>query len=383
MPLGDKVIPNVIGVDLGCGMAMIKFNKTNLDLKDLDAKIRNIIPMGMKVHNKNIVNFEKDFPWNSATKMVSKFTDKFNEKFGMHCHKPEYNYNWFKEKCKQINCNQSRVEASVGTLGGGNHFIELGESDSNMAITIHSGSRNFGKCVCDYWQNNATKIKEYNQNILFNEQLYYIKRENAPKDLEEKIKELKSKLNMDIKVNKELDYLEGSAAFGYLVDMIFAQQYADFNRASMIVQIKIILENLGLVNDDNYKSVIETIHNYIDFEDMIIRKGAIASYEGKEMIIPFNMRDGLIIAEGKSNKEWNYSAAHGAGRILARGKAKRELSLDEFKDQMKNIYSTSVCQSTLDEAPNAYKDSQIIEKALEPTMKVLKRYKPILNIKAL
>jgi RNA-splicing ligase RtcB len=193
-------------------------------------------------------------------------------------------------------------------------------------------------------------------------------------EIKAQIKKARADLGLDAVVSDELQYLDGANAKGYLYDMIFAQKYAEVNRAYIA---STILKILGFNEMDR----IETVHNFIDFRDFIIRKGSVRSYVGERFILPFNMRDGILICEGKSNPEWNYSAPHGAGRVMSRAQAKKNIKLENFAKQMDGIFSTSVCNSTLDEAPDAYKDAKVIEAAIEPTAKILARIKPIMNMK--
>lgn len=254
-----------------------------------------------------------------------------------------------------------------------NHFIEIGKSDltNDYWVTIHSGSRNFGLKVEAYWTKVA-KSKVFIPTKEYNDALTDIMLNTIPKsDIPFKARELKEKFALGI----EKEYLSGDNLMGYFFDMIFAQQYAIWNRKTMLDLIKKVI---GL---KNYDEEIHAVHNYVDFKDFIIRKGAIASYEGQKMIIPFNMRDGILLCEGKSNPDWNFSAPHGAGRIMSRGQAKASVALEDFQKVMKGVYSTSVCRSTLDESPFAYKSADTIEKAIEPTVTILERIKPVLNIK--
>lgn len=312
----DKVIPQTIGVDIGCGMMSVNIgNQFNLEtyLKDIDHEIRRAIPMGFNIH-KNA----KDASANS-TKDKQQFIKRTLA------------------VAKKIGYPEEKILLSIGSLGGGNHFVEIGmDLHKCYWITIHSGSRGFGLSVCNYWQKIANDNKGYLGTI-----------------------------NMD-------DYLQ---------DMYVAQKYASINRNTMMYNILRGLRRLISPSMDILET-IEAVHNYIDPTDNILRKGACRSYVGEKIIIPFNMRDGILICEGKSNSDWNYSAPHGAGRVLSRSKAKKQLSLYDFKKQMEGIFSTSVTASTLDEAPDAYKDARIIEKLIEPTAKVINRIKPVLNMKA-
>jgi len=256
-----------------------------------------------------------------------------------------------------------------------NHFIEVGlDLHGDNWITIHTGSRNFGKCICEYWQGvasaNASKVGDSKKKAIDDAKTKY-----SGKELGDMIKQINSKNEKAGIKMTGLEFLEGDDVAGYLFDMLFAQTYAEFNRS---VIIKSILKVLNLNEIDK----IETVHNFIDFKDMIIRKGAVRSYAGERFLVPFNMRDGLLICEGMSNPDWNYSAPHGAGRLMSRTEAKKKISLETFKDQMKDVYSTSVGVGTLDEAPDAYKDSKVIEEAIHPTAKIINRVVPFINLKA-
>ena len=342
----------------------------------INSNIRRAIPFGQNVHKNSIIDFEKEFPWNEANKKASKYFD------GIYA---PYDIKWFENKCKQIKVDIKYACNSIGTLGGGNHFIEIGvDLENNIWFTIHSGSRNFGLKIADYWTKVAqskdtsvldlqmkTEVDKIRTNAVTLEQ-----RKNIDKD----IKQARLKIfGREDKISDELAYLEGGDANGYLYDMIFAQAYAQFNRKQMQ---KLIIEK-AFPSIFTITEEIESVHNYIDFDDMMIRKGAISAHKDEVMIIPFNMRDGILICKGKGNKEWNQSAPHGAGRVLARGAAKRTLSLETFQKQMEGIYSTSVVGATLDEAPDAYKPASVIEVAIEPTAEIINRIKPLINLKAL
>ena len=345
MPMTDKVVPNTIGVDIGCGMVSVNIGKPNkLKLEKIDSAIKSRIPSGFSIHKRPKVDINLAFDWKALNVKFGKVRRKIEKITGKTGYKPEtYSVSWLKKKSRQIGIDYEKTVNSIGTLGGGNHFIEIGKSvkTDDVWVTVHSGSRHFGLCVANYHQKIAKS---------------YIAKKG-------------------ISVQKGLEYLEGDLLLDYIFDMLFAQAYAHLNRMTML---EIILDILNTEPVDT----VESVHNYIDMDDLIIRKGAIRSYEGERMIIPFNMRDGLLICVGKSNPEWNFSAPHGAGRVMGRREAKRRLSLEVFKKQMKGIVSSSVCKSTLDEAPDAYKDPLLIEKAIEPTAFVLDRIKPLLNIKA-
>jgi len=386
MEMTDKIIPNTIGVDIGCGMLSVSLpTGIHLYLKRVDEMIREAIPFGFEVHDtKPLMNMERYFPWKMLSEQNRQFCMAFNRKFNKSMTPIEYTYDWFLHKCNAINMNAIRANNSLGTLGGGNHFIEMGESKNNKNIwlTVHTGSRQLGERICRYWQTMPVAADRKKAEMIFKvsldkaKSLYTTKQDR--KKIPAVIKGLKQELGLDRpSKSRELDYIEDAHLEGYLTDMIFAQTYAKVNRQLIINKI---IELLDISSQP--PPPIDTIHNYIGFNDFIIRKGAISSYEKQVMIIPFNMRDGILICEGKSNPEWNYSAPHGAGRVLSRAKAKEKLDLAEFEKQMNGIYSTSVGKSTLDEAPDAYKDPEIVEKAIEPTAIVLDRIKPIINLKA-
>lgn len=344
MKVSDKVIPNVVSVDIGCGMLSFNIGNIVIDHEDFDKKVREKIPFGMNINNKSIS-----------------------------CIIAELN-----PLCEKIGMNYDYAVKSIGTLGGGNHFIEIGKSSNNgdIWITIHTGSRNLGKKVCEYWQDIAVK-KSLNDGESLADGVIRIKKEFPTSEWNKEISNLRNKFNMKNIRSKGLEYLEGMDVEAYLEDMYVAQNYAKWNRREMAASICMILGNPQI------KKVIETIHNFIDPIDRIIRKGSVQSYVGKKFILPFNMRDGILICEGKSNPDWNYSSPHGAGRVHSRSKAKEILSLSKFEDDMKNIFSTSVCEGTIDEAPDAYKDSKVIEQAIEPTAKILDRIIPIHNMKSI
>lgn len=378
MEMTDKLIPNVVGVDVGCGIKSMNIGTDlKLSLEEFDRKIRETVPFGQEVHDKPVIDMKKDFPWRRANVLAEKFAMAYWDKFNIRLDLPNYDIDWFLEKCKSIGGSLGRYISSIGTLGGGNHFIESGLSKGNYWITIHTGSRNFGKKICDYWQHKAIKILRDDKKDVLQERIKHFKEKykETPRMIKEKIKEARAELGLNYGIDmKGCEWLEGEDAAGYLFDMIFSQMYAKVNREYMA---RIIEKIIGSERNDE----IETVHNFIDFHDFIIRKGAIRSYEKERMVIPFNMRDGILICTGKSSKQWNFSAPHGAGRIMSRSQANKKLDVEEFKGQMEGIYSTSVGRTTLDEAPGAYKDSNIIEKAIEPTAIIIDRIKPIHNMK--
>jgi tRNA-splicing ligase RtcB (3'-phosphate/5'-hydroxy nucleic acid ligase) len=381
MKMTDKVIPNVVGVDIGCGVFSMnigqKIDVSNTALELLDHRIRINIPFGNAVQEKAVVHMKNDFPWHNANVTAEKFSLAYANMFGIKPETPHYDINWFEKKVNSIGADMRRVINSIASLGGGNHFVELGQSVStgDYWITIHSGSRNFGLKVCEFWQHKAVKSCRVDKKKIMDDEIARIRQEFTGEDVGKEIYKMKKNMSMDYTIDiTGLEWLEVENAQGYLFDMIFAQKYAEFNRLKMA---NIIEKILGVERSET----VETIHNFIDFHDFIIRKGAVRSYIGEKFVLPFNMRDGLLICEGLSNPEWLNSAPHGCGRLLSRSAAKRNLSMDKFESDMSGIFSTSVNKSTLDECPDAYKDAKVIEEAIKPTAVILDRIKPIMNLK--
>ena len=340
----DKVVPNLIGVDIGCGMYVVNLGKVELNLPELDMYIRQNIPHGFKNNNKIKARIPE-----GLKKDIIDIADKMDKDFGTFL-------------------------KAVGSLGGGNHFIEVNvDSDGNKYLVIHSGSRNFGKCIADYHQHIAIKYcqekSRWNQDETIIEKL---KSEDRYSEIESYLEEMKK--NNIYRVPKQLSFLEGELRENYLYDLEVAKQYAELSRESMAERI---VKFLGVEPVGSF----HTVHNYIDSKGMI-RKGAIDADEGLIVLIPLNMRDGSILARGKGNVEWNCSAPHGAGRLMSRSKAKAILNIDEFKDSMSEVYTTSVGQATLDEAPMAYKPAEEILEYIQDTVDIIDIIKPLYNFKA-
>lgn len=378
MALGERVVPNTIGVDIGCGLHAVNVGpELPVSGKELDEAIRARVPMGSSVRSNTDYDMKQDFPWHEATETVERFEASYGQDLD-----PDFKYEfdgydmeYFTDLCRRAGVSEKRAIDSIGTLGGGNHFIEFGRSDASddIWVVVHSGSRGLGYNTATYWQERATEYMD-ERGIDVESEIERIREEYEGEEIGRRIDELNEQLT-DRNRNETLDYLEGEEAHGYFIDMIFAQQYASENRREMARQIRSVL---GVESRD----AIESVHNFIDFDDLVIRKGATRAYEGERIIIPFNMRDGTLICEGKSNPEWNHSAPHGAGRVMSRRQAFRELDLDDFKTQMSEVFSTSVNSDTLDEAPLAYKDAALIEQAIEPTAQIVDRLDVIHNIKA-
>lgn len=345
--LGDKVIPNIVGVDIGCGMLCVELGNIDLDLEKLDEVINKYIPSGFNVH--------KGLPI---------------ETFYLG------HLKCFKE-LKEID----RLNNSLGTLGGGNHFIEIDIDEcNNKYLVIHTGSRNLGKQVAEIYQNKAIEYCSYKEEMKEEKEkiIKEYKEQHREKEIQNKLIEISKKYEGKTKLPKHLCYLEGQLRDDYLHDMMICQEFAHLNREKIA---SLIIINYGLVTN-SLTPAFETIHNYISFDDNIVRKGAISAKKGEKVLIPINMKDGCIIGVGKGNNDWNKSAPHGAGRIMSRMKAKMELSLKDFEESMKYVYTTSVCHETLDESPMVYKPMQEIIDNIKDTIDIIKVIKPIYNFKA-
>lgn len=341
MTIHDKIVPNLVGVDIGCGMLTVCLGKIDIDFEKLD-DICHIIPSGQNTWEGRQAHFD-------LTAL----------------------------KCYRQLKNSKRIERSLGTLGGGNHFIEIDTSPNGTKyLVIHSGSRNLGKQVAEYYQKLAIELNQGKEE-------YLVKREEIIKTYKEQGKrsEIQSALKAlkwtpkDNTIPNELCYLYGSFAKDYLFDADICQKFAKRNREIIAEKI---CDYMGYTPVDSFS----TIHNYIDIENRILRKGAVSAKKGERILIPINMRDGAFICIGKGNKAWNCSAPHGAGRLMSRSVAKEQLSIDEYKNEMKGIYSSSVCRATLDESPMAYKTADEIIKNIETTATVASILKPIFNFKA-
>ena len=343
--LGEKVIPNIVGVDIGCGMLCINLGKVDIDYEKLDKFIYNNIPSGMNV------NEEKQCDFDLST---------------LKCFKYLKNLKW--------------VENSIGSLGGGNHFIEIDESDDlEKYLVIHSGSRNLGAQVAEYYQDLANQICNHDllsQHNKISELISFYKENNRENEIQSALVKLKKEFQISKnKIPYDLAYLENEHRELYLHDMKICQEFAKINR---YIIAKRICSYMGW-NLDNY---FESVHNYISFDDNIVRKGAISAKKGEKVIIPINMRDGCIIGIGRGNDDWNNSAPHGAGRVISRMEAMKTVDINEYRESMKNIYTTSVNESTKDEAPSVYKPIKEILGNIVPTVDVLKIIKPVYNYKA-
>ncbi len=336
MTLADKVIPNLVGVDIGCGMLAIKLQETSIDLPVLDSVIRKYVPSGFSIHNEAEAS--------SDAYMIKAPVDI------------------------------DRAMKSLGTLGGGNHFIEVDkDKNDNLWLVIHTGSRHLGIEVCNFYQKAGYKeIKEYDTKAKIDKTIAELKAKGLDREIENTVKILKMQAPS---VPEALAYVKDQLFEDYIHDMKVTQEHARINRETVA---KIILEKARLHETERF----DTIHNYIDTEHMILRKGSISAMEGEKILIPMNMRDGSLICIGKGNPDWNFSAPHGAGRIMSRSKAKDSISMDAYKSSMEGIYSTSVGRGTIDEAPQAYKPMNEIIDNIKDTVEIVDIIKPIYNFKA-
>lgn len=340
MTVKDKVVPNMVGVDIGCGMELAALKERELDYEQLDKLIYAAIPSGM--------NYRQD---------CHAFNDRIN----------------LKELVCYNHINAELARHSLGTLGGGNHFIEVdADEEGNKYLVVHSGSRHLGLEVAKYYQGEAYRRLCGNSGGQIKELIASLKAAGRQTEIEAAIKTAKANT---VDIAPDMAYAEGQLFEDYIHDMKIIQQYAVINRQAMVDEI---VRGMGLTVADGFT----TIHNYIDTDSMILRKGAVSAREGERLLIPINMRDGSLICEGKGNADWNYSAPHGAGRLMSRNKAFASLTVEEFERQMEGIYITSVCKNTLDESPMAYKRIEDIVGNISPTVRIVKRILPVYNFKA-
>lgn len=341
MTILDKAVPNIVGVDIGCGMYTVNLGKEPIDMEKLD-EAAHYVPSGKNV-------------WEGR-----------QERFDL----------------TQLRCYRSlkdtkRLERSLGTLGGGNHFIEVDQAeDGTNYLIIHSGSRNLGKQVAELYQQLAIDLSKGKETYFAQREaiIQEYKAAGRRKEIQAALKAISWNMR-ETTIPEDLCFLYGTYFKDYLADVEICQQFARRNREKIA---EVLLARTGLTGTDAF----HTIHNYIDTDEMILRKGAIAAHKGEKVLIPINMRDGSVLAVGKGNPEWNYSAPHGAGRIMSRKKAKETLNLDEYRKEMRGVYTTSVNEATLDEAPMAYKSLEDIIDVIQDTVEVIDVMKPIYNFKA-
>ena len=341
MTIVDKAVPNIVGVDIGCGMYTVNLGKVDIDFTALD-EAAHFVPSGMHIWEGRQERFDLQ---------------------ELYCYRSLKNTKW--------------LERSLGTLGGGNHFIEVDQAaDGTKYLVIHTGSRNLGKQVAEIYQQLAIDLNK-------GKETYFQQRDEIIRTYKEQGRksEIQAALNAiawkmrQATMPEDLCFLYGKYFEDYLHDVEICQRFAKRNREKIA---EVLLERTGMTGGEAF----HTIHNYIDTDEMILRKGAIAAHKGEKVLIPINMKDGSVLAVGKGNPEWNFSAPHGAGRLMSRAKAKQTLSMDEYKTMMEGVYTTSVNEATLDEAPMAYKSLDDIIDVIKESVDVIDVMKPIYNFKA-
>lgn len=339
MTIKDKVCPNLVGVDIGCGMETIRIKESEIDCAKLDKVIRARIPSAFNIHENE-----------------HKFADRI-DLAELYC-------------ADQV--DTARAYKSIGTLGGGNHFIEADkDDDGNIYIVIHSGSRHLGLEIANYYQEQAYRSLTSKKNKI-KDIIQQLKESGREREIENAVKKVKAEVPA---ISRQLAYVEGVLFDQYIHDMMIAQKFAELNRQAMV---DTIVNGMGFRVEEQFT----TIHNYIDTDNMILRKGAVSAQAGERLLIPINMRDGSLICTGKGNEDWNFSAPHGAGRLMNRSNAKEVFTVQEFEKQMEGIYTTSVCIGTLDECPMVYKGMNDIVNNIGPTATIDSIIKPIYNFKA-
>jgi len=340
MTITNKIVPGMVGVDIGCGMETVKITQKGINYATLDELIRKEIPSGSDVR---------------------KTHHQFNAEINL-------------EKLKIANkVKLERAKKSIGTLGGGNHFIEVGRSEKgDLYLVVHSGSRHLGNEVAKYYQDEAFRSLAGYSKVQIDEVINALKAEGRDKEITKTVAEIKKAVP---NIPKDLTYVTDKLFNDYIHDMRLTQYFATLNRKAMT---EVILTGMGLEEVERFT----TIHNYIDTDTMILRKGAVSAKVGEKLLIPINMRDGSLICIGKGNDDWNQSAPHGAGRLMSRSTAFKRLSMEEFKSEMDGIFTTSVNRKTLDEAPMAYKTMDEIVSHIGPTANITERIQPEYNFKA-
>ena len=341
MTIRDKIVPGMVGVDIGCGMETVALAEREIDFDRLDALIREEIPCGREIRDTpHDLNGEIDLTQ-------------------LRC-------------ARQVNLN--RAMRSIGSLGGGNHFIEIDRAeDGRLYLVVHSGSRHLGTEVANFYQEEGRRALWGGARYQIQEAVRRLKAEGRFQEIQTTILALKKE--RELKIPKDLAYVEGKLFEDYLHDMKLTQQFAMLNRKAIV---EVIMRGMGLTAVE----LFTTIHNYIDTDAMILRKGSVSAAAGEKLLIPINMRDGSLICVGKGNKAWNCSAPHGAGRLMSRRAALQALSMEQFQREMQGIYTTCVLPDTLDESPMAYKSMDEIVAQIQPTAEIVERIRPVYNFKA-
>lgn len=346
--LGKKIIPNIVGVDIGCGMLTVELGSVNLNLTEIDEFIHNKIPSG------KAINEHKQY-------------DYIQEIESLRC-------------IRDIQGSSKQWNRAIGSLGGGNHFIEINiDNDGLKYLVIHSGSRNLGNQVANFYQKLAINYHNGLGDEYFekrDEIIKTFKEQGRKSEIQKELEELKASMQTTSSFPNELCYLEGKLMDNYLHDMRICQRYAELNRETIANKI------LDFIFGHHDFKMFHTVHNYVDFEDHIVRKGAIKAMKSDLLLIPINMRDGSILAKGLGNPDWNFSAPHGAGRLYSRSVAKERITLEEFQKSMEGIFTTCVTESTIDESPMAYKSLDEIIENIKDSVEIISIIKPIYNFKA-
>lgn len=341
MTISDKVVPGMVGVDIGCGMETVRIAEKDVNFERLDKIIRKYVPCGREVR---------------------KFPHKLTDEIDLN-----------ELRCAR-NVNIDRAKLSVGTLGGGNHFIEIDKDDEgNVYLVVHSGSRHLGTEVADYYQEEGVKAIAGVAKYQMQELIAKLKAEGRESEIQSQIELFKTE--RPVCVLDELAYVEGKLFEDYIHDMKIVQRFATLNRRAIT---DVIMVGMRFTKVEEFT----TVHNYIDTDAMILRKGSVSAKKGEKLLIPINMRDGSLLCVGKGNPDWNFSAPHGAGRLMSRSKALESLTMEEYKKEMQGIYSTCINTDTLDESPMAYKSMGEIVKQIQPTAEIIKIIKPVYNFKA-
>ncbi len=341
MTITDKVVPNLVGVDIGCGMETVRIREDHLELQKLDKLIYEKIPSGFAIRSQ-----------------AHRYADRID----------------LEELCCARHIDMRRAERSIGTLGGGNHFIEVDrDEEGQLYVIVHSGSRHLGLEVAKYYQEEGYKVLNRTDEAALSQVIAEMKAAGRQKEIQ---KELKRRKNLkQTSVPKALAYVSGALFDQYIHDMKLVQRFAALSRQAMVEEI---VKGMKLHVEEQFT----TVHNYIDTDAMILRKGAVSAQAEEKLLIPINMRDGSLLCVGKGNEDWNCSAPHGAGRLMSRGEAKQSFTVSQFKKEMDGIYTTSVGQNTLDECPMAYKGMEDILDNIGPTARVEKIIRPVYNFKA-
>ena len=341
MTITDKAVPNIVGVDIGCGMFAVKLGSEDIDFEKID-EAAHYVPSGFNV-------------WEGR-----------QERFDL-----------TRLKCYRFLKDSRRIERSLGTLGGGNHFIEIDRAhDGTHYLVVHSGSRNLGKQAAEYYQGLAVELAQGKEDHFRqrDEIIRTYKEQGRRNEIQAVLEAMKWEAKKS-EIPEDLCWLYGGYLEDYLHDVKICQEFARRNREKIA---EVLLNRAGLVGGESF----HTVHNYIDTDEMILRKGAIAAHAGELVLIPINMRDGSVLARGKGNPEWNYSAPHGAGRLMSRSEAKEKLNLTEYREMMQGVYTTSVSEGTLDESPMAYKSLADIVDVIAETVDIIEVMKPVYNFKA-